>query len=75
MQDLQLESPGAYRPWKAFGQAALCNVMFAYELERRLEATDVAVCCFDPGPMTTAWPLYRQEENRWRSSGRSLKGL
>ncbi|CAK9090375.1 Dehydrogenase/reductase SDR family member on chromosome X (DHRSXY) (Short chain dehydrogenase/reductase family 46C member 1) (Short chain dehydrogenase/reductase family 7C member 6) [Durusdinium trenchii] len=74
VQDLQLEGPGAYRPWKAFGQAALCNVMFAYELQKRLRAESdhtVAVSCFDPGPMTTAWHLYRHEENRWLSAGMS----
>ncbi|CAJ1423542.1 unnamed protein product [Effrenium voratum] len=72
-EDLQLAEPGAYRPWKAFGQAALCNVMFAYELQKRLRAEDaaVAVSCFDPGAMTTAWDLYRQEENRWRATGMS----
>lgn len=72
MEDLQLEAAGAYRPWKAFGQAALCNVMFTYELQRRLPVGGpVAVSCFDPGPMTTAWHLYRQEENRWLSAGMS----
>eukprot|EP00438_Fugacium_kawagutii_P007882 Skav213957 [mRNA] locus=scaffold1979:252088:252765:- [translate_table: standard] len=72
LEDLQLEAHGAYRPWKAFGQAALCNVMFAYELQRRLPAGGpVTVSCFDPGPMTTAWDLYKQEENRWLSAGMS----
>jgi len=72
MKDLQMQADGAYRPWKAFGQAALCNVMFAYELQRRLPVDGgLAVSCFDPGPMTTAWNLYRQEENRWLSAGMS----
>ncbi|CAL1154121.1 unnamed protein product [Cladocopium goreaui] len=72
MEDLQLQAAGAYRPWKAFGQAALCNVMFTYELQKRLPVGGpVAVSCFDPGPMTTCWHLYRQEENRWLSAGMS----
>jgi len=66
LEDLQLEKPGAYTPWKAFGQAALCNVMFAYELQRRFleEGSGISVACFDPGPMSTAWSSYRDEENR-----------
>lgn len=71
LEDLQLDQPGAYDPWGAFGQAALCNVLFSYELQRRLRQSgvrSVAVSCFNPGPMTTAWGLYQHEENRMRAS-------
>lgn len=72
LEDLQLKLPGAYDAWKAFGQAALCNVLFAYELQRRLRlrgVRTVAATCFDPGPMTTAWELYSREENRMLAVG------
>lgn len=70
-KDMQLEDTNAYRPWKAFGQAALCNVMLAYELQKRFrDANDhIAAVCFDPGPLMTAWDLYRREENRWPGTG------
>lgn len=71
VDDLDLREPDAYAPWKAFGQAALCNVLFAKELQRRLKdrgLRTIAVSCFDPGPMATAWDLYRKEENRMLSS-------
>lgn len=71
LEDLQLDRPGAYDPWVAFGQAALCNVMFSYELQRRLRRCgirSVAVSCVNPGPMATAWDLYKNEENRMRAS-------
>lgn len=74
LDDLDFAQPGAYDPWRAFGQAALCNVLFAYELQRRLRCSagravsTVAVSCVDPGPMTTAWRLYEREENRMLAS-------
>jgi len=72
LEDLQLEGQEAYQPWTAFGQAALCNVMLAYEAQKRLRASgvhSVAVSCVDPGPMTTAWSLYGREENRVHAQG------
>jgi len=60
-----------YNGWAAFGHAAFCNVLFTYELQHRLRSMgnyQVSVSCFDPGPMTTAWHLYRCEENRMLAS-------
>merc|ERR1719362_1280643 len=79
LEDMQFQEPGAYGAWEAFGQAALCNVMFAYELQQRLSSRDspkVAVSCVDPGPLETAWKLYSTEENRLLASGipHGLKG-
>ena len=46
--DLQLERTG-YRGFKAYGQSKLANVLFTYELARRLEGTGVTANCLHPG--------------------------
>jgi hypothetical protein len=78
LTDLQFKSPGSYGAWKAFGQAALCNVLFSYELQKRLRVNDVrtvSVTCFDPGPMSSAWHKYRKEENRLLIQNDMPRGL
>src|SRR5918995_668077 len=45
--DLQGEK--GYKTAKAYGQSKLANVLFAYELARRLEGTGVSVNCLHPG--------------------------
>ncbi len=49
--DLMLER--GYRPFKAYSQAKLANVMFAYELARRLQGTGVTSNCLHPGGVRT----------------------
>jgi len=39
--DLQREQ--SYSPWEAYGQSKLANLLFAYELDRRLDAADADV--------------------------------
>ena len=46
--DLQL-SQSRYRGFKAYGQSKLANLLFTYELARRLEGTDVTANCLHPG--------------------------
>jgi NAD(P)-dependent dehydrogenase (short-subunit alcohol dehydrogenase family) len=46
--DLQFERT-AYRGFQAYGQSKLANVLFTYELARRLEGTGVTVNCLHPG--------------------------
>jgi len=45
--DLQAEK--GYKTAKAYGQSKLANVLFTYELARRLEGTGVTVNCLHPG--------------------------
>jgi len=45
--DLQGEK--RYRAWSAYNQAKLANVLFTYELARRLQGTDVTANCLHPG--------------------------
>jgi len=45
--DLNLEN--GYSGWKAYGQSKLANVLFTYELARRLEGSRVTANCMHPG--------------------------
>lgn len=45
--DLMAEK--SYRPFKAYGQSKLANILFTYELSKRLAGTGVTVNCLHPG--------------------------
>ena len=45
--------PGTYDRKVAYGQSKLANVMFTYELARRLEGTHVTANAVDPGGVAT----------------------
>src|SRR5262245_36296324 len=49
--DLNLEN--GYSGWKAYGQSKLANVLFTYELARRLAGTGVTANCMHPGVVGT----------------------
>ncbi len=49
--DLQLER--GWRPVRAYARSKLANVLFAYELARRLAGTGVTVNCVHPGGIAT----------------------
>jgi NAD(P)-dependent dehydrogenase (short-subunit alcohol dehydrogenase family) len=53
LDDLNLEN--AYGGWKAYGQSKLANVLFTYELARRLEGTGVTANCMHPGVVGTGF--------------------
>ena len=57
--DIMLKGPGAYDPWKAYGQSKLANVLFTYELARRLQpSTRITVNCLHPGVVRTELSRY-----------------
>jgi NAD(P)-dependent dehydrogenase (short-subunit alcohol dehydrogenase family) len=51
LDDLNMEN--GYSGWKAYGQSKLANVLFTYELARRLKGTGVTANCMHPGVVGT----------------------
>ena len=48
-----LQSTSRYRGLKAYGRSKLANIMFTYELARRLEGTHITVNALHPGLVST----------------------
>jgi NAD(P)-dependent dehydrogenase (short-subunit alcohol dehydrogenase family) len=48
-----LQSERAYRPTRVYASTKLANVLFTYELARRLEGTGVTANCLHPGSVAT----------------------
>jgi NAD(P)-dependent dehydrogenase (short-subunit alcohol dehydrogenase family) len=53
LDDPNLEN--GYGGWKAYGQSKLANVLFTYELARRLKGTGVTANCMHPGVVGTGF--------------------
>eukprot|EP00967_Tisochrysis_lutea_P053801 scaffold67068_cov25-Tisochrysis_lutea.AAC.2 len=52
LDDLQLARPGAYEVRKAYNRSKLANLLFTFELQRRLESdrcANVSACALTPG--------------------------
>ncbi len=48
-----LQATQGYHGWRAYGQSKLANVLFTYDLARRLEGTGVTVNAVHPGVVAT----------------------
>ena len=71
--DLQMESD--YRGWQAYANTKLMNIVFTYELARRLEGSGVTANCLHPGVIRTGLmrgfsPVVHVA---WQSLGRFFK--
>ena len=49
--DIMLEKN--YSAFKSYGQAKLANILFTYELDRKLKGTGITVNCLHPGSVST----------------------
>jgi NAD(P)-dependent dehydrogenase (short-subunit alcohol dehydrogenase family) len=71
--DLQLSE--AYRGWQAYANTKLMNIVFTYELARRLEGSGVTANCLHPGVIHTN--LLRNFssviQTVWHATGRFFK--
>jgi NAD(P)-dependent dehydrogenase (short-subunit alcohol dehydrogenase family) len=50
-----LEGKKSYRGFQAYAQSKLCNVLFTYELARRLDGTGVTANCLHPGVIASGF--------------------
>jgi NAD(P)-dependent dehydrogenase (short-subunit alcohol dehydrogenase family) len=50
-----LDSEHSYRPFGPYGETKLANILFTFELARRLVDTDVTATCFHPGVVGTGF--------------------
>ena len=48
-----MSKPGAYGVWAAYTQSKLANVLFAFELRRRLAGTGIVAVALHPGDVRT----------------------
>lgn len=65
--DLQCEK--RYSAFRAYGQSKLAQVLFTYELARRLAGTEVDVNCLHPGAVASNWG---RGSGSWLSAGLRL---
>lgn len=58
-----LQGTGVYRGQRAYNQSKLANVLFTYELARRLEGTGVTANVLHPGVVRTSFG--QEDSGRW----------
>lgn len=51
--DINLEKPGAFKPFTAYSQSKLANVLFTRELAKRLKGSGVNIYAVHPGAVKT----------------------
>lgn len=50
-----LNAEKSFGSWKSYGQSKLANILFTYELARRLKGTGVTANCLHPGVVATGF--------------------
>src|SRR5207244_3647090 len=62
--DINLEAPGAYDPWIAYGQAKTANIYMANSIERHYGSKGVHGFSLHPGGIWTPLQKHLGEEQR-----------
>lgn len=76
MNDLQTEK-GRYKPMEVYGRTKLLNMLFTFELARRLKGTNVTANCYTPGFRATGLGRHMSAGQRFGMrlfAGRPEKG-
>jgi NAD(P)-dependent dehydrogenase (short-subunit alcohol dehydrogenase family) len=60
-----LHSERRYRPWQAYGQSKLANLLFTYELQRRLAAAGAGTIAVAAHPGWARTQLQRHMDESW----------
>ena len=58
LDDLQLAAPGAYDPWKAYGQSKTSNIYMGTEIERRYGSSGIHGHALHPGGIWTGLQIH-----------------
>ena len=66
-EDLHRER--SYRAWEAYGQSKLANLLFTYELQRRLSAAGASTLALAAHPGWARTELQRHAKGRWWTKG------
>ena len=70
-----MDFEGGYRAWAAYGQSKLANLLFAYELQRRLAAAGATTCSVAAHPGWARTELQRHAEQTWWAPWLRRSGL
>ena len=65
IDNLQFENGKGYTPIKAYGQSKLANLLFTYELQRRLEKSGSSTLSLAAHPGIAATNLAKHMEGKW----------
>ena len=70
-----MDFEGGYRAWAAYGQSKLANLLFAYELQRRLAAAGATTCSVAAHPGWARTELQRHAEQTGGPRGSDARAL
>ncbi len=70
-----VHAPGRYVGFRAYSRSKLCNVLFTYELARRLEGTGVTANALHPGLVATNFLTNNGPFGRFLNFFLSLRGI
>lgn len=64
-EDYMFDKPGSYTPAKSYGRSKLSNLLFTYELDRRINENGLSVDSLVAHPGISNTNLYRYLKDKW----------